>query len=124
MPRILFALSSFGNLIKSGRISKAKGWIAKVLNLWGIGEGSREGSIVVGEKTRGAKKAVEALVAHMKEKEFQGLQAAITYCGDSDLAEKLKKRIQEIWVNAEVEIRRMRGLCSYYAERGGRIRQL
>lgn len=93
MPRILFALSSFGNLIKSGRISKAKGWIAKVLNLWGIGEGSREGSIVVGEKTRAAKKAVEALVAHMKEKEFQGLQAAITYCGDSDLAEKLKKRI-------------------------------
>ena len=78
----------------------------------------------MGEKTRGAEKAVEALVAHMKEKEFQGLQAAITYCGDSDLAEKLKKRIQEIWVNAEVEIRRMRGLCSYYAERGGRIRQL
>ena len=37
------------------------------------------------------------------------------------LAESLKKGILEVWKNAEVEILPTRGLCSYYAERGGLI---
>ena len=35
--RILFALSSFDNLIKNGRIHRLTGMLAKALGIWGIG---------------------------------------------------------------------------------------
>ena len=119
--RVMFALSSFDNLIKNGRMSKIAGFIAKKLGMWGIGGGSDEGKIVVEGKTRGAKNAVEMLINKMKEKGFSGYKAAISHCDNPSLAEALKKRILEIWKNAEVEIFPTKGLCSYYAERGGLI---
>lgn len=119
--KIMFALSSFDNLIKNGRMSKISGFIARKLGMWGIGSGSDEGKIIMEGKTRGAKKAVEMLVIIMKEKGFGGNKVAISHCDNLAFAETLKKRILEIWKNAEVMILPTRGLCSYYAERGGLI---
>lgn len=119
--KIMFALSSFDNLIKNGRMSKISGFIARKLGMWGIGGGSDEGKIIMEGKTRGAKKAVEMLVIIMKEKGFGGNKVAISHCDNLAFAETLKKRILEIWKNAEVMILPTRGLCSYYAERGGLI---
>lgn len=61
------------------------------------------------------------LVAGMQEKGFRGDKAAISHCDNLALAETLKKSILEVWKNAEIEILPTRGLCSYYAERGGMI---
>ena len=119
--KVQFALSSFDNLIKSGRMSKVTGFLARALGMWGIGCGSEEGKIVMEGKTRGAKKAVKMLVQCMQEKGFRGEKAAISHCDNPALAEALKKGILEVWKNAEVEILPTRGLCSYYAERGGLI---
>lgn len=119
--KIMFALSSFDNLIKNGRMSKISGFIARKLGMWGIGGGSDEGKIIMEGKTRGAKKAVEMLIMNMKEKGFGGNKVAISHCDNLAFAEALKKRILEIWKNAEVIILPTRGLCSYYAERGGLI---
>lgn len=119
--KVMFALSSFDNLIKNGRMSKITGFIAKKLGMWGIGIGSEEGKIVMESKVRGTKKAVEELIANMKKKGFCGNKVAISHCDNPMLAQTLKKRIREVWKNAEVEILPMRGLCSYYAERGGLI---
>ncbi len=119
--KVLFALSSFDNLIKNGRISKITGAIARALGMWGIGGGSDEGKIVMEGKVRGAKKAVKALIEKMREKGFRGDKIAISHCDNSMLAETLKESILEIWKNAEIEILPTRGLCSYYAERGGLI---
>lgn len=119
--KILFALSSFDNLIKSGRIGKLTGFIARTFHMWGIGSGSDHGEIVVEDKTRGSKKMVEMLISKMKENGFSGDKAAISHCDNLPLAETLKKRILEVWKNTEIEILPTRGLCSYYAERGGLI---
>lgn len=37
---IVFALSSFDNLIKNGRVSRITGFLAGKLGFWGIGIGS------------------------------------------------------------------------------------
>ena len=119
--QILFALSSFDNLIKNGRMGKVTGFVARVLNMWGIGSGSDEGEIVVEGKARGEKRAVEMLLAKMRERGYQGGRAAISHCLNPELARALADRIRALWKGAEVSILPTRGLCSYYAERGGLI---
>lgn len=116
-----FALCSFDNLVKSGRISKFKGLIARKLGLWGIGAGSTDGRIVMQGRERGAKRVMEHLLAGMKENGFHGGEAAISHCHNPDLANKLKNLILNTWRNSDVTVLPTRGLCSYYAERGGLI---
>ena len=58
----IFALSSYHNLIKAGRVSRLIGFIAGHLGFWGIGIGSDEGEIVIRGKARGEKSMVRFLV--------------------------------------------------------------
>ncbi len=119
--KIAFALSSFDNLVKNGRMNRFTGFIARKLKMWGIGIGSGEGTIVIKGKTRGSSKAVDLLIEDMQERGFQGGYAAISHCMNPELAEKLKNRILKIWETARVKIMPTRGLCSFYAERNGMI---
>ena len=116
--KILFALSSFDNLIKNGRMT---GFLARALGMWGIGTASEEGTIVVEGKARGTKKTVRELINRMKERGFAGGRVAISHCDNLAVAQTLKENILRLWGNSEIEIIPTRGLCSYYAERGGLI---
>ena len=118
---IAFALSSFDNLVKSGRMSKIVGFIARKLNMWGIGIGNEAGKIAIKGKTRGSFSALSMLIDDMKERGFGGDAAIISHCQNRKLAEKLEAKIRELWPQCEVNILATRGLCSYYAERGGLI---
>ena len=109
------------NLIKNGRIHRLTGMLAKALGIWGIGSGSDEGKIAFESKARGAKKVVQTLVSTMKEHGFIGGNVAISHCDNLALAQTLKNSILDIWENTSIEILPTRGLCSYYAERGGLI---
>lgn len=95
--------------------------LAKALGIWGIGSGSDEGKIAFESKARGAKKVVQTLVSTMKEHGFIGGNVAISHCDNLVLAQTLKNSILDIWENTSIEILPTRGLCSYYAERGGLI---
>ena len=117
----VFALSSFGNLVKNGRMSKLAGFVAGKLNLWGIGIGSNEGRIVIKGKTRGTKGIISQFINEMKENKFESGHVVISHCLNPVLAEKLKVSILDVWKDAEVEILRVSGLCGYYAERNGLI---
>lgn len=119
--KVMFALSSFDNLVKNGRMSKIAGFVARKLGMWGIGIGSDEGTIAIKGKTRGPAKAISMLLESMKENGFAGGKVMISHCKNLDFAEKLKSKIQEVWKNCDVRILPTRGLCSYYAERGGLI---
>ena len=118
---IAFALSSFDNLIKNGRMSRAVGFLAHKLGMWGIGAGSDEGEIAVRGKTRGPWRAIGMLIAEMQEKGFCGGRVAIDHCCNPDFAEKLRAKILEHWETARVSIHPTRGLCGYYAQRHGVI---
>lgn len=118
---VIFALSSFDNLVKNGRMNKIVGFIAGKLGLWGIGIGSEEGTIKVKQKARGNGKALEAIIEDMKERRVEQGTVIISHCQNAELAERLKAAIRNLWPDVKVGILPARGLCSYYANRGGLI---
>lgn len=118
---VVFALSSFNNLVKNGRMSKLAGFIAGKLCFWGIGVGSEEGMIQIKQKARGSGRALDAIINDMKERGIKYGTVIISHCQNIELAERLKTTIQNMWYDVKVKIVPARGLCSYYAERGGLI---
>lgn len=118
---VAFALSSFDNLVKNGRMSRIVGFLARKLSMWGIGVGSEEGVIDIRGKARGSLAALAMLVEEMKQRGFAGGRTMISHCQNRKLAEKLRDMIRNLWPQCEVRILAARGLCSYYAERGGLI---
>ena len=117
----VFALNSYENLIKAGRMSRTAGFAARLFGIWGIGEASEQGTIDIVGKARGAIKSVDFIINNMKHHNFLGGKVAISQCHSTDNAELLKKKILELWPGSRVDIYPTRGLCSYYAERGGLI---
>lgn len=116
-----FALCSFDNLVKNGRMSRFTGFVARKLGMWGIGIASEEGTIVIKGKSRGPQKALAFIIEDMVERGFSGGIAAISHCQNSEMAKRLKNAIIDRWNEAKVTILETRGLDSYYAERGGLI---
>lgn len=119
--QIIFALSSFNNLIKNGRMNKLIGLIAGKLNFWGLGIASKEGRIQIKQKLRGCKKVVSAIIEDMKEREILEYSVIICHCHNAKLAEELKAAIEANFNAIEVKIFPTRGLCSFYAENGGML---
>lgn len=117
----VFALSSFDNLVKNGRMSKMAGFVARRLNFWGIGVATSEGKIDVKDKVRGSKKALKAIVEDIKNNRTTLRRVVISHCHNLEMAENLKNELLEIWRDLAIEIHATRGLCSFYAERHGLI---
>lgn len=113
-----FALASFQGLAKTGLPGRLPKFLARPLDMRGVGCLER-GKVLVEWVTRGSRRAVESLVGEMKERGFPGSKAAIAHCDAPALAEVLQERILKEWRNAEVQILSCRGLCSCYAQRGG-----
>jgi fatty acid-binding protein DegV len=70
-------------------------------------------------KCRGEKRAIETLVDDLSKEGFHGGKISIGHCGNEDAARQLETLIHEKFENAQVEIHKFRGLCSFYAEKGG-----
>lgn len=118
---VVFALSSFDNLVKNGRVSRLAGFVAGRLGLWGIGIGSDEGRIVVKSKVRGVQKALAAILEDMKANAFSHGPVVISHCLNEEQAVRLREKILATWESAQVRIIPTRGLDSFYAEKGGLI---
>lgn len=116
---LLFVLQSLRNLSLNGRVSPAVAKIAGVLKINLIGTASVDGELQPLTKARGMKKALKELVKQMEGMRYQGGRVIIDECENATDAEKLKEAILAAYPSAEVTIRPMRGLCSFYAERGG-----
>ncbi len=117
----IFALCSFNNLVKNGRMSPFAGFIAKKLGFWGIGVASPEGTIDIKGKVRGTKKALQFMLDEMKARKPELRSITISHCQNSEMATLLKDQVIERWADVKTEINDTRGLCSYYAERNGLI---
>jgi DegV family protein with EDD domain len=116
----VFALTSFDNLVKNGRVSRLAGFVAGKLGMCGIGI-ANDGRIDVRAKVRGTQRALKVVIDNLKENAFAGGSVLIAHCLNEELALKLKAMILEIWNSAVVDIMPTRGLCSFYAEKGGMI---
>lgn len=116
---IVFALSSYNNLVRNGRMSKIAGLVAGSLRLTGIGVASAEGTIEVKKIARGSKKIIDVIIEDIKERGENCRSIIIAHCQNEELAEKIKEVICKTFENIDIKIMPTRGLCSYYAEKHG-----
>lgn len=117
----MFALCSFNNLVKNGRMSPFMGFLAQKLNMWGIGVATEIGQIDVKSKVRGPKKALSTIVRNLHSSGHTIGKVIIHHCKNADMAQQLKALIFEASPQTQVEINETQGLCSFYAERSGLI---
>ena len=117
----VFALASYRNLIKAGRVSRLKGFIAGHLGFWGIGIGSDEGEIAIRGKARGDRSMIRFLVDEMRKIGTAGKEILISHCQNEKCAQALKEQIEAAFHGVKVTLMETRGLDSFYAERRGLI---
>ncbi len=117
----VFALSSFHNLVKAGRVSPLVGLIAGHMGFWGIGIGDENGSIAIRAKVHGLRRMIRTIVEELQHIGLAGNLVTICHCFNEEAALRLKESIQTVFSNITVSIRPTLGLDSFYAERGGLI---
>ena len=116
---LLFVLESMRNLANNGRVSPLTAKLAGLLGIRVVGKASDEGTLEVLNKCRGMSNALETVVKHMKSLGYNGGKVKISHCFNEEAVQKLKDMIKAEFEKAKVEIYGVRGLCAFYAEKGG-----
>ena len=116
---LVFMLKSLKNFAANGRVSPI---VAKLVGFAGIcivGKASDEGTLEPTHKCRGENRSLETLINDLKELGLKTGKVSIGHCQNEGAATKLKQMIESTFEKAQVEIHKLRGLCSFYAEKGG-----
>ena len=116
---LTFMLESLKNFAANGRVSPTVAKIAGVLGIRIVGKASEQGTLEPTNKCRGEAKSLAAILQHLKNSGLSGGKVRIAHCMNEGAAQKLKEMILSQMKQADVRIHRCRGLCSYYAEKGG-----
>ena len=119
---LVFTLESMKNLANNGRVSPIVAKMAGLLNIRVVGKASEQGDLEPLAKCRGEQKALEAIVEQMKNEGLKRGKVRIAHCFNETAARRLKEMIREKFAGAvHVKLYRCRGLCSFYAEKGGML---
>ena len=116
---LVFMLRSLKNFANNGRVSPI---VAKLVGIAGIcivGKASDAGTLEPIHKCKGEKRALETLVKNLEKEGFRSGKISIGHCQNEEAAEKVKDIITKTFENVQIEIHKFRGLCSFYAEKGG-----
>ena len=116
---LVFMLRSLKTFANNGRVSPI---VAKLVGIAGIcivGKASDEGTLEPMHKPRGERRALETLVGSLETEGFKTGKISIGHCQNESAAEQLKELILAKFKNVQIEIHKFRGLCSFYAEKGG-----
>ena len=116
---LVFMLESLKNFAANGRVSPAVAKIAGVLGIRVVGKASDQGTLEPINKCRGEVKSLAAILTHLKASGLSAGKVRIAHCENEAAAQKLKDMILDEIKPADVQIHPCRGLCSYYAEKGG-----
>ncbi|MBE7074294.1 MAG: DegV family protein [Clostridiales bacterium] len=121
---LFFILQKFDNLINNGRMSKIAGLIASTLVIRPICI-AKEGEIAMLKKVIGIKNAFSKLIQLIKDRFHEEPEnrekLIITHCKNEQDANYLKDEIAKVCDFKEIEVRPMKGLCSFYALEKGLI---
>ncbi|MBQ7303180.1 MAG: DegV family protein [Clostridia bacterium] len=115
---LMFMLKSLKTFANNGRVSPV---VAKIVGLAGIcivGRASTEGTLEPLHKCRGEKRGLETLAEGMEAEGFCGGKVSIGHCRNETAALRLKELLLAKFEKVSVEIHKLRGLCSFYAEKG------
>ena len=118
---LTFMLESLKNFAANGRVSPAVAKLAGVLGIRIVGKASDQGTLEPTNKCRGEERSLAAIMEHLIANGLRAGKVHISHCRNESAANKLKARILAQLPQVEVKIHRCRGLCSYYAEKGGML---
>lgn len=120
--KLLFVLDKFDNLVKNGRMSKVVAFIAQLAAIKPLCYGD-EGEIKIKEKIRTFKGVLKRLVHNigLMCPVTKGRTCVISHTQNEESALLLKALIEEAYQFDSIIIEDNRGLCSFYALRGGLI---
>lgn len=116
---LLFMLESLKNFAANGRVSPAIAKITGILGIRIVGKASDKGQLEPMDKCRGEARSLAKLLAHLKALGLSEGKVRIDHCRNPAAAQALEKMILAEMPKVDVKIAACRGLCSYYAEKGG-----
>ena len=116
---LVFMLESLKNFAANGRVSPAVAKIAGVLGIRVVGKASDKGTLEPMDKCRGQGKSLMAILNHLTRSGFSRGKVRIAHCENGAAAAELETMIRKSFPEADVKTHICRGLCSYYAEKGG-----
>ena len=122
--KVRFVLQDFGNLVKTGRMSKVKGAIATGLGIKLICGDDGQGEIKQVAKSIGLGKAMQMmsdLPQAKMESNGKDTPIVISHCQNEEGALQLKRLIEEKHGATNVRIVLARGLVTFYANNKGLI---
>lgn len=118
---LLFVLESMRNLANNGRVSHLVAKMTGILGIRVVGKASDVGDLEPLNKCRGEAKSLNAITEHLSNLGLKTGKVKISHCFNEETAIKLKDLINTKFPKAKVEINECRGLCSFYAEKGGML---
>ena len=117
--RLMFCLQSLKNLANNGRVSPVVAKIAGVLGIRAVGKASDVGTLEMLDKVRGEKSAVAKIFERMQEMGYRGGKVLIDNCCNLPAAKQLQALVLSKFPKAQIIHDTCKGLCSFYAEKGG-----
>ena len=118
---LIFMLKCLNNFANNGRVSPL---VAKLVGIAGIciaGRASAEGTLDPTHKCRGEAHALNTLLSDLMTLGLRRGRVSIGHCLNADAAERFREKLLSAFEGIEVEIHELRGLCSFYAEKGGML---
>ena len=119
--KLYFALQSLHNLAVNGRVNKIIASAIGIMNIRILGTASSVGTIEPVAKCRGDKRVLEKIVEGIRACGYKGGKVRICHVENLELANTIVEKLRESFGDIDLRIVPARGLCSYYAERGGII---
>ena len=117
--RLFFMLKSLKNFANNGRVSPALAKIVGIVGICIVGKASDEGTLEPLEKCRGEARAIKKITDFLAESGLNKGRVCISHCQNESGAIALKHLIQDKLSSVQIDINECRGLCSFYAEKGG-----
>ena len=115
---LYFVLESLNNFANNGRVSPSVAKMASMLGIRIVGK-AYEGELKPLLKSCGEKKSLSALLERLENAGYRGGKVRIAHCMNEDAAMKVATEIRKKYEESNIKIYPTRGLCSYYAEKGG-----
>lgn len=116
---LIFMLKSLRNFANNGRVSPTVARLIGFVGICIVGKASDEGTLEPVHKCRGENRALVTLVSELEKMGLCEGKVSIGHADNESAARYLSELIREKFEKVKIEIHRLRGLCSYYAETGG-----
>ena len=116
---LVFMLKSLKTFANNGRVSPLVAKLVGIAGICVVGKASDQGTLEPLQKCRGEQRSLEALVAHLESDGYRGGRIWIGHCLNEAAALRLKELILQKFEHAQILVHKFRGLCSFYAEKGG-----